>query len=199
MAVIDDYFFELEDRINRTKNKKEMEILVKEARKLYFPVEKRNRELKYKGELQRYYVDKDRLLEGLKSAGTSYYKVAKSLCLKSVHVPKFKGEYCVTLLDEDRENILELTGLDIMSYALKTETAGRQPLRPIESSLIREALEDEGLKAYKVSEDFLSNGGLIPKYLREGRMPLHIAMELCDMLGLDHGDVIVAEGWLWTY
>ena len=193
MAVIDGYFYELEDRINGATNEKEIDILVKEARSLFFPPENRNRELKYKGELQRYYVDKDRLLEGLKSAGTSYCKVAKSLGLKSVHVPKFKGEYCVTFLDKDREKILNLTGLDIMAYTKRTETAVRQPLRSIESSLIREALEDEGLKAYKVSEDFLSNGGLIPKYLREGRMPLHIAMELCDMLGLDHDDIIIKE------
>lgn len=50
MARIDNYFFELEDRINRTKNKDEMKILVEEARKLYFPSENRNDELKYKGE-----------------------------------------------------------------------------------------------------------------------------------------------------
>ena len=193
MAVIDDYFFELEDRINKTKNEKELEILVEEARKLYFPSEKRKRELKYKGELQRYYVDKDRFLNDLKDIGFSYHALAESIGLKNNHIRKFRGEYCVTFLDKDRENILNLTGLDIMDYTKRTETAGRQPLRPIESGLIREALEDAGLRAYKVSEDFLSNGTMLPKYLREDRMPLHIAMELCDMLGLEHSEVIIKE------
>lgn len=196
MAVIDDYFFELEDRINRTKNKDEMEVLVEEARKLYFPPEGGIGIVKpkYKGELQRHYIDKRRFLDDLKDIGTSYYKMAKSIGLKNVYVPKFKGEDCVTLSDKDRKNIMEFSGLDIMSYTKRTEAAGRQPLHQIKSSLIREGLEAKGLKAYKVSEDFLSHGGLLPKYLREGRMPLHIAMELCDMLGLDHDDVIVKEG-----
>lgn len=193
MAVIDDYFRELEKRIHNAKSKEEEEVLVKEVRKLYFPPENRKRELKYKGELQRYYINKGSFLNDLKDIGFSYHALAESIGLKNNHIRKFKGEYCVTLLDKDRKNIMEFSGLDIMNYTKRTETAGRQPLRPIESGLIRESLEDEGLRAYKVSEDLLSNGSLIPNYLREGRMPLHIAMELCDMLGLDHDDIIVKE------
>ena len=193
MARIDDYFFELEDRINRTKNKDEMKILVEEARKLYFPSENRNDELKYKGEFQRYFIDKDLLLADLKDVGMSYRKVAKSIGLKNVSIRKFKDEYFVALLDKDRKNILELTGLDISSYTTRTETSVKQPLRPIKSNLIREALEDEGLKVYKVSVNLVSNGGLLTKYLREDRMPLHIAMELCDMLDLEHEEVIIKE------
>lgn len=45
MAVIDSYFFfVLEDRIKRAKSKAEEEVLVKEARRIYFPPERKRRE-----------------------------------------------------------------------------------------------------------------------------------------------------------
>ena len=196
MAVIDSYFMELEERIHNAKSKEEEEVLVKEARKLYFPPEGGvgTFKPKYRGELQRYYIDKDRLLNDLKDIGISYHALAKAIGRKNTHVPKFKGEYCVTLLDKDRKNIMEFSGLDIMSYTTRIETAGRHPLRQVNADLIKEAIEAKGLKLYKVSQDIHGNSSALTNHLKRKEMPLHIAMELCDMLGLDHDDVIVKEG-----
>ena len=198
MAVIDSYFMELEERIHNAKSKEEKEVLVKEARRLYFPPEERDgsdgiSEKKYKKELQRYYVDKERLMADLKDLGMTYHALAKAAGWKVHNIRKFKGEHCVTFLDKDREKMLELTGLDILSYTTRAEGAYNQPQHDIRADLIKREIKAQGHLEYKLSDDLYGNTGHLIQQLAEGRMPLHSAKELCDILGLDCDAVIVKE------
>ena len=197
MAVIDDYFFELEERLLKATNKFETEILQKEIRKVYFPPERRNRSTvkgkSYQVELINYYIDKQKFISDLKEIGMSYHALAKSAGLKSTSIQKGKEGNYITLMDDDREKIQEVTGLDIDHYTLSTEPAFRQPQRPINADPIKEALEIKGIKKYKLSMDLYDNTSALDTYIKKETMPLHRTKELCDILGLDHEKVIIKE------
>lgn len=198
MAVIDDYFFELEERMNKAESEFEFEILQKEIRKIYFPPEVRKRRegtkrRGYQGELMKHYIDKKKFVAALKDIGMSYHALAKSAGLKSSSIQKGKKGNYITLMDEGREKIQEVSGLDVNYYTLSTEPAFRQPQRPINAGPIKEALEIKGIKKYKLSMDLYDNTSALDAYINKETMPLHRAKELCDILGLDHDDVIVKE------
>lgn len=197
MAVIDGYFFELEERLLKATSKFETEILQKEIRKVYFPPEGRSsptvKGKSYRGELINYYIDKEKFVSDLKEIGMSYLALAKSAGLKSSFIQRGKKGNYITLMDEGREKIQEVSGLDVNYYTLSTEPAFRQPQRPINAGPIKEALEIKGIKKYQLSMDLYDNTSALDNYIKKETMPLHRAKELCDILGLDHDDVIVKE------
>lgn len=197
MAVIDDYFFELEERLNKAENDFEFEVLQKEIIKIYFPPEKRTREktarTEYRAELMKYYIDKEKLVSDLKEIGMSYHTLAKSAGLKSTSIQRGKKGNYITLMDEGREKIQEVSGLDVNYYTLSTEPAFRQPQRPINAGPIKEALEIKGIKKYKLSMNLYDNSSALDAYINKETMPLHRTKELCDILGLEHSEVIIKE------
>lgn len=197
MAVIDDYYYELEGRIEKAKSEEEIEILQREARGLYFPPEGRNSPIvkgkSYPVELTKYYIDKESFVSDLKGLGTSYNALGKALRMKTTSIRGDKKGYYVYLLDEQLEKIQELCGLDVKLYTLSTEPAGRQPQRPINAGPIKEALEIKGIKKYKLSMDLYDNTSALDAYINKEAMPLHRAKELCDILGLEHSEVIIKE------
>lgn len=197
MAVIDSYFFELEERLNKTENDFEFEVLQKEIRKIYFPPEGRKKPIVkgkvYRVELINYYIDKEKFVSDLKEIGMSYLALAKSAGLKSAFIQRGKKGNYITLMDEGREKIQEVSGLDVNHYTLSTEPAFRQPQRPINAGPIKEALEIKGIKKYKLSMDLYDNTSALDAYINKETMPLHRVKELCDILGLDHSAVIIKE------
>lgn len=197
MAVIDDYFFGLEERLLKATNKLEAEILQKQIRKVYFPPEGRSSPIvkgkSYPVELTKYYIDKERFVSDLKGLGTSYNALGEALRMKTKSIRGDKKGYYVYLLDEQLEKIQELCGLDVKLYTLSTEPAFRQPQRPIKAGPIKEALEIKGIKKYKLSMDLYANSSALDNYIKKETMPLHRAKELCDILGLKHEEVIVKE------
>lgn len=198
MAVIDDYFFELEKRMNKAESEFEFEVLQKEIRKIYFPPEarKRRKETKrreYQGELMRYYIDKKKFVAALKDIGMSYHALAKGARIKAHFIQKDSKGYYINMLDNDCKKIKDIAGLDIKSYTLSTEPAGRQPQRPINVGPIKKALETNDVKKYQLSMDLYNNGTALDAYIEKETMPLHRAKELCDILGLEHSEVIIKE------
>lgn len=198
MAVIDDYFFELEKRMNKAESEFEFEVLQKEIRKIYFPPEarKRRKETKrreYQGELMRYYIDKARFVSDLKDIGMSYHALAKGAGIKAHFIQKDSKGHYINMLDNDCKKLKDIAGLDIKSYTLSTEPAGRQPQRPINVGPIKKALETKDVKKYQLSMDLYNNGTALDTYIEKKTMPIHRAKELCDVLGLEHSEVIIKE------
>lgn len=194
MAIIDEGFWELEKRINNAKSKEEENILVKEVRKKYFSnkgdvVEKLP--TKYKAEMQKYFIDKDKFYSDLWDAGTSYHEVSKLLGNPTHSFGRSSiGDY-VVFSDGQREMLREFSGLDIVDYADKVEDAIQQP-----SHLIKVAKVDKLMKEQRIGRGAMSNKlqceqSYMSNRLREGHMPLHLAMEMCDILGVEHEDIIV--------
>lgn len=197
MAVIDDYYYELEGRIEKAKSEEEIEILQREARGLYFPSEGREKPIvkgkSYRGESINYYIDKEKFVSDLKEAGMSYHALSKSAGLKSPSIQRGKKGNYITLMDEGREKIQEVSGLDVNYYTLSTEPAFRQPQRPINAGPIKEALEIKGIKKYQLSMDLYDNTSALNAYINKETMPIHRAKELCDILGIEHSEVIIKE------
>ena len=197
MAVIDNYFFELEERLLKATNKFEAEVLQKEIRKLYFPPEGGSsptvKGKSYRGELINYYIDKEKFVSDLKEIGMSYLALAKAAGLRTPAILRGKKGNYITLMDEDCEKIQEVSGLDVKSYTLSTEPAFRQPQRPINAALIEEGIEKSKFKEYELSMDLYANSSALHNYIKKETMPLYRAKELCDILGLDHDDVIIKE------
>lgn len=197
MAVIDDYFFELEERLDKAESEFEFEVLQKEIIKIYFPPEKRTREktarVEYRAELMKYYINKEKFVSELKGVGMSYHALSKGAGIKTHVIQKDeKGDY-IPLLDKDCRKIKEVADLDIESYTLSMEPAFRQPQRPINAEPIKNALEAKDVRKYKLSEDLYCNTSALSIYIKKEAMPLHRAKELCDILGLKHEEVIIKE------
>lgn len=197
MAVIDDYFFELEERLNKAESEFEFEVLQKEIIKIYFPPERRRKpKVKgkvYLGELINYYIDKQKFVSDLKEVGMSYHALSKAAGLRTPFIQRGKKGNYITLMDKDCEKIQEVSGLDVNYYTLSTEPAFRQPQRPINAGPIKEALEIKGIKKYKLSMDLYDNTSALDTYIEKKTMPIHRAKELCDILGLEHSEVIIKE------
>ena len=197
MAVIDDYFFGLEERLDRAESEFEFEVLQKQIIKIYFPPEGREKPTvkgkSYPVELMKYYIDKEKLVSDLKEIGMSYHALSKGAGIKTHVIQKDeKGDY-IPLLDKDCRKIKEVVDLDIESYTLSTEPAFRQPQRPINAGPIKNALEAKDIREYKLSEDLYNNTSALSTYIKKEAMPLHRAKELCDILGLEHSEVIIKE------
>lgn len=198
MAVIDDYFFELEERLSKAENEFEFEVLQKEIRKIYFPPEARKRREKtkrrgYQGELMNHYIDKEKFVAALEDVGMSYHALSKGAGLKSHFIRRDKKGDFISVLDKDCERIKEVAGLDIKSYTLSMETAFKQPQRPINVGPIKKSLETKDIKKYQLSMDLYNNGTALDAYIEKETMPIHRAKELCDVLGLEHQEVIIKE------
>ena len=197
MAVIDDYFFELEERLLKATNEFETEILQKEIIKIYFPPEKRTREktarTEYRAELMKYYIDKEKFVSDLKEVGMSYHALSKAAGLRTPSIQRGKKGNYITLMDKDCEKIQEVSGLDVKSYTLSTAPAFRQPQRPINAGPIKEALEIKGIKKYKLSMNLYDNSSALDAYINKETMPLHRTKELCDILEIKHEEVIIKE------
>lgn len=198
MAIIDSYFFALEERLNKAESEFEIEILQKEIRKLYYPPEERKRRektarIEYRGELINYYIDKEKFVSDLKDLGTSYSALSKALRMKTPAIRRDKkGDY-VSLLDGQPEKIQELCGLDVKSYTLSTEPAGRQPQHPINVAPIEKGIKESKLTKYDLSMALYNNSSVLDNYIKKETMPLHRAKEICDILGLEHSEVIIKE------
>lgn len=197
MAVIDNYFFELEERLLKATNESEIEFLQKQIRKVYFPPEGRKKtKVKgkvYLGELINYYIDKESFVSDLKEAGMSYHALSKAAGLRTPSIQRGKKGNYITLMDKDCEKIQEVSGLDVNYYTLSTAPAFRQPQRPINADPIKEALEIKGIKKYELSMDLYDNTSVLDAYINKETMPLHRAKEICDILGLEHSEVIIKE------
>lgn len=123
----------------------------------------------------------------------NYYSLSEDIGTKARAIRRDKkGDY-IPLLDKHYEKLQEVSGLDIGSYILSTEPAFRQPQRPINAEPIKEALKNKGIKNYALSIDLYASSPALDNYIRKGSMPMHKAKELCDVLGIDHEEVIVEE------
>lgn len=193
MARLDSYFYEPLKRLENTTDEEERKNIRKLIKERYYDEgnESDPHRFKYKGEIQNYAIDKPRFLRDLKVIGASFHELSYMISYGEKTIRTVGGKGRLSLNDGQRELIEDITGLNIMEYTYHVESSVRQPYRDINVEPIKQAMEKQGLKSWRIEEMMEIGKSRLSTGLKDGKMALHLAMELCDILKIEHEEVLI--------